>query len=66
MTTNDSKHSAETRQAKLTQNCAKVTQTVSETVGICVFLGFVKKPSFGLIKSKTSGNPYVAGVLLDT
>jgi hypothetical protein len=50
---------------KVAQNCAKVTQTVSETVGICVFLGFEKKPSFGLIQSKTSGNPYVAGVLLD-
>ena len=30
-----------------------------------MFLGFLKKPSFGLIQSKTSGNPYIAGVLLD-
>jgi hypothetical protein len=28
-----------------------------------VFLGCVRKPSFGLIQSKASGNPYVAGVL---
>jgi len=38
---------------------------VSETVGIWVFLGFLKKPSLVLIQSKTSGNPYVAGVLFD-
>jgi hypothetical protein len=42
-----------------------VTQTVSETVGICVYLGFVRKPSFGLIQSKASGNPYVVWVLFD-
>jgi hypothetical protein len=30
-----------------------------------VFWGFVKKPNLGLIQSKTSGNPYVAGILLD-
>ena len=59
------RHSFGTSLAELAQNCAKVTQTVSETVGICVFLGFVRKPSFGLIQSKASGNPYVAGVLLD-
>ena len=59
------RHSFGTRSAEPTQNCVKVTQTVSETVGICVFSGFVKKPCFGLIQSKTSGNPYLAGVLLD-
>ena len=53
------------RSDKVTRNCAKVTQTGSETVRICPFRGCANKPSFGLIQSKTSANPYLAGVLLD-